>query len=47
MGIVQVSRHFKEEMAWAIDKQVQVISNIMLFKAVIPVKKQRITLFRV
>ena len=31
MGIVCVSRHLKEELAWAIDKQLWVI---MLFKTV-------------
>ena len=29
---VHVSRHLKEELAWAIDKRLQVISNKMLFK---------------
>ena len=27
---VHVLRHFREELAWATDKQLQVISNIML-----------------
>ena len=27
-----VSSHLKEELAWAVDKQLQVISTIMLFK---------------
>ena len=27
---------FKEELAWAIDKWLQVVSNAMLFKTVIP-----------
>ena len=31
---VGVSRRLKEELAWAIDKQLQVISNEMLFKTV-------------
>ena len=32
---ISVSRHLKkEELAWDIDKQLQVISNIMLFKTV-------------
>ena len=35
---VHVSRHLKEELAWAIDRQLQVISNKMLFKTVIPLK---------
>ena len=28
----------KEELAWATDKRLQVISNIMLFKTVIPLR---------
>ena len=36
MGVVDVdvciSSHLKEELAWAIDKWLQVISTIMLFK---------------
>ena len=36
MGVVdvdvRVSSHLKEELAWAIDKQLRVISTIMLFK---------------
>ena len=34
-----VMRRLKEELAWAIDERLQVISNIMLFKAIIPLKK--------
>ena len=30
-----ISRQLKEELAWATDKWLQVISNIMLFKIVI------------
>ena len=30
--------HLKEGLAWAIDKQLWVISNVMLFKTVIPRK---------
>ena len=33
---VYISRHLKEELAWVIDKRLQVISNKMLFKAVVP-----------
>ena len=33
---VHVSRYVKEELAWAIDKQFQFISNVMLLKTVIP-----------
>ena len=29
---VRVSSHLKEELTWAIDKQLQVISTIMLLK---------------
>ena len=37
---------FKEELARAIDKRLQVFSNVMLFKAVsYTMKKQRIKLF--
>ena len=32
MGIISVPRCLKAELAWTIDKQLQVISNIMLFK---------------
>ena len=36
---VQVSRHLKEELAWAIDKWLrQFISNIMLFKTAMPLR---------
>ena len=31
---VNVSNHFKEELVWATDKQLQVISTIILFKQV-------------
>ena len=29
---VRISSHLKEELAWAVDKRLQVISTIMLFK---------------
>ena len=29
---VRVSSHLKEKLAWAVDKRLQVISTIMLFK---------------
>ena len=39
MGVACVGAHvlkrLKEELAWAIDQSLQVISNIMLFKTVI------------
>ena len=36
-----ISRHLKEELAWAIDKQLHGISN-MLFKTVIPLRNLRV-----
>ena len=38
MGVVSVSRDLEVELAWATDKGLQVISNIMLFKMVIPLR---------
>ena len=35
---VCVLRHLKEELAWAIDKWLQLIINKMLFKTVIPLR---------
>ena len=35
---VCVSRRLKEELAWAIDKQLRLIINKMLFKIVIPLR---------
>ena len=35
---VHVSRLLKEELAWATDKWLQLISNMMLFKTVVPLK---------
>ena len=32
---VHILRHLKEELAWALDKQLQVISYTMLFKVII------------
>ena len=47
MGVVymgmHVSRHLKEELAWAIDKWLRVISN--LIKTVIPLRNYRIKPF--
>ena len=37
-----ISKCLKEELAWAIDKQLQGISNKMLFKIVIPLRNERI-----
>ena len=42
---VCVSRHLKEEPTWAIDKRLQVISTIMLFKNIKSTKELRIKLF--
>ena len=33
---VHVSKSLKEELAWAIDKRLRVVSNKMLFKTLIP-----------
>ena len=38
VGVVCVSRVLKEELAWATDKQLRVISNIMLRETVIPLR---------
>ena len=35
---VCISRYLKEELAWAIDKQLWLITKIMLFKTVIPLR---------
>ena len=37
---VHVSKSLKEELAWAIDKRLQLISNKMLFKIVIRTTKK-------
>ena len=42
---VYVSRRLKEELAWAIDKQFQLIINTMLFIIVIPLRFYRIKPF--
>ena len=42
---IHISRQLKEELTWATDKQLKVISNIMLFKKVIPLRNLRIKLF--
>ena len=44
--VVQVLRHLKVELAWAVDKWLQVISNIMLFKTVISVRNLRKCCFK-
>ena len=36
--VVHLSRFLKEELAWATDKQLRVISNIMTFKVTIPLR---------
>ena len=36
--VVHVLRHLKGEFAWAADKWLQVISNIMLFETVISIR---------
>ena len=35
---IHVSKHLKEELAWAIDKKLWVINNKMLLKTVIPLR---------
>ena len=35
---VRVSRRLKDELAWVIDKRLQPISNIMVFKTFIPLR---------
>ena len=35
MGVVYVLRLLKEELAWGTDKQLWIITNVMLFKTVI------------
>ena len=46
MGVVYVNvsvlKRLKEELAWAIDKRLRVVSNKMLFKTVIPLKKKAV-----
>ena len=37
---VRVSKSLKEELAWAIDKRLRVVSNKMLFKTVIATTKK-------
>ena len=42
---IHVSSHLKEELTWAIDKQLRVISTIMLFKNIKSTKELRIKPF--
>ena len=42
---IHISRQLKEELTWATDKQLKVISNIMLFKRLIPLRNVRVKLF--
>ena len=42
---VRIPRNLKEKLPCAIDKHLQVISNIMLFKAVTPLRNYRIMLY--
>ena len=42
---VHVSRCLKEELGWVINKRLQIISNKMLFKTVVPLRNQRIKPF--
>ena len=43
----RVLRRLKQELAWATDKQLRVISNILLFKTLIPLRNLRIKPFYV
>ena len=43
---VHVSKSLKEELAWATDKRLQVISSIMLVKTVILLRNLRIKSFK-
>ena len=45
VGVVQISRLLKEKVAWATDKWIRIISNIMLYKTVMPLKNYRIQPF--
>ena len=42
---IHVSSHLKEELTWAINKQLRVISTIMLFKNIKSTKELRIKPF--
>ena len=44
---IRVSRHLKEEPAWTVDIWFRVISNTMLFKAVIPLRPNEQSHFKV
>ena len=35
---MHISRNLKEELAWAIDKRLWVICNVMLFKTDVPIR---------
>ena len=43
---IRVLRLLKEELAWVINKWLQVISNKMLFITVVPLRNQRINRFK-
>ena len=45
MGAVHILKHLKEELAWATNKWLLVISNTVLFKTVITLRNKRIKLF--
>ena len=43
MGVIYMHIEvFKEELAWAADKQLLVVSNVMLYTTVIPLRNYRI-----
>ena len=39
---VYLSKHLKEELVWATDKWLQVNSNIMLFKTLVPLTNKAV-----
>ena len=45
MGVVCIPRHLKEELVWVTDTWLWVISNVILFKLVIPLRNYGINLF--
>ena len=45
VNILRVLRRVKEELAWAIDKQLWLIISTMFFKTVMPLRIKRIKLF--
>ena len=46
LDVIRISSNLKEELTWATDKWLGVISNIMLFKTVILLKIQNKPVFK-